>query len=144
MVFGACHVAVFCLLGVALGGESGMKTDDLPKLVYVAGAYSADSILEMCANVRRGLDLSIEVMKLGFAVYSPWTDLLLNIRYGFELEYLYRASLGILRRSDAMIVEPDHSAGSHGTSVEIKKAAEWGIPVFFALQELEKWGLSGD
>ena len=109
------------------------------KRVYVAGAYSADSTMGSLHNIRKGIRVSTEIFLMGYAPFSPWLDyqFVLMLRDGEQLsvEWFYKYSLAWLEVSDALYVLPD-SEGSVGTQMEIKKAKEWGMPVFHNKEDL--------
>jgi hypothetical protein len=109
------------------------------KRVYVAGAYGASTVNDVMGNMRRGLQLSAEVLRHGFAVYSPWTDCLLHFHQEFTIEECYSYSMPWLEVSDAVVVVEKNRETSRGTQSEIKRASELGIPVFFSKEELFAW-----
>jgi hypothetical protein len=106
------------------------------KRVYVAGAYSAPTVIEVMANMRRGLALSAEAVAAGFAVYSPWCDCLLHFLHRFELEECYAYSMPWLEVADAVLVVPEGAYQSRGTTAELARAGELQIPVFFEIRNL--------
>jgi len=105
------------------------------KRIYIAGAYSAPNVLGVMDNMRRGLKLSAQCLKAGFAVYSPWTDCLLHFHEEFTLEQCYTYSDAWLRVSDAVLLVPGWEE-SVGVRSELKVAAEIHIPVFHTLADL--------
>ena len=76
------------------------------KRVYVAGAYSADNVLGVLDNMRRGMRLSTEVFVNGFAPFCPWLDyhytLMLQEGEEISLNDYYQYSLAFLLVSDAL------------------------------------------
>lgn len=110
--------------------------------VYVAGAYSADNVLGVFENMRRGIKLSIQVRKAGFAPYSPWMDfqyyLSQDATNRFTIENCYEYSMEWLRVCDAVLLVPGWE-GSKGVSEEIDVARELDIPVFGHLAGLIEW-----
>ena len=48
--------------------------------VYVAGAYSADNVLDVLSNIRRGIRASTEIFLAGYSPFCPWLD------YHFQLQ----------------------------------------------------------
>ena len=107
--------------------------------VYVAGAYSADNVIQVLANMRRGIELSYLVLKAGFAPFVPWFDYHFSLLGDVDLEDYYEYSLAWLEASDALIVQPVGAEESTGTQKEIKRAEELGIPVFYSLDKLLEW-----
>lgn len=104
------------------------------KRVYVAGAYSADNVLDIMDNMRRGMRVSTEVLLAGFAPFCPWLDyhfqLMLRDEERLTVADYYAYSIAWLKVSDMMLVLPN-SEHSRGTQVEIGIAKEMGIPVWY-------------
>lgn len=114
--------------------------------VYVAGAYSADNVIQVLRNMKRGMKLATQAMQTGKIVpFTPWFD------YHFFLQEdeadrlitindIYEYSMSFLTDwAEAVLVQQDGWEGSKGTVAEINKATELGIPVFFTLEALESW-----
>ena len=113
------------------------------KRVYVAGAYSADNVLDLARNISRGREAALEVRLLGFADYCPWNDfeMLSLLRKGHEItvDDCYEVGLAWLEVSDALLVVEGWTM-SRGTHAEIARAEELGIPVFYSIGTLIEWG----
>ena len=108
------------------------------RCVYVAGPYSADNVLEVLDNIRRGTALAADVLQAGFAVWWPWADAaLVQIRSGFSVAQLRANSMAWLERSDAVLVARGWER-SVGTCAEIDRATALGIPVYYCLGDLVK------
>ena len=118
--------------------------DRLPIKVYVAGAYSADNVLDVLHNIRRGIRVSTQIFTLGFAPFSPWLDyhFLLQMTEAeaenITVKDFYEYSLSWLSVADAIYVLPN-SENSHGTRKEIEFARSMGIPIFTDLVHLQQW-----
>lgn len=97
---------------------------------YLAGAYSANNVIDVLGNMRRGMEASAAVLKAGFAVYSPWCDCLLHFQQAFTIDECYGYSMPWLEAADAVLVVPEGAAQSRGTQAELKRARELGIPIF--------------
>jgi len=112
------------------------------KRVYVAGAYSADNVIGLLDNMRKGMRASTEVLLSGMAPFSPWLDhhfqFMLKEGELLSVEDYYNYSLTWLEVSEAMLVLPD-STESKGTQIEIKRAQALHIPIFYTLEELKEW-----
>lgn len=108
-----------------------MPTDRMIR-VYVAGAYSADNVIDVLANMGRGMRAATKVFEAGMAPFCPWFDYHYNILSSrpVRVEELYRYSEAWLTVSDCVIVVPEWATGSKGTQAELALAAEFGIPVF--------------
>lgn len=111
------------------------------KRVYIAGAYSADNIIGVLDNIRKGIRAGTEVLLAGYAPFTPWLDYHYNLalRDGEKLTVkdFYNYSLAWLEVSDAVLVLPD-SDNSKGTRVEIEAAKKLNIPIFYDLESLKK------
>ena len=112
--------------------------------VYVAGAYSADNVLDVLNNIRRGIKLATEVFKEGLAPFCPWLDY--HYVFNFEEEYrpsvdmFYNMSIEWLKVSDAvLVVDHPNSAKSFGTKKELECAKKLHIPIFYHLKDLKDW-----
>jgi len=110
------------------------------KKVYVAGAMSADNILEMLQNIHDGIKLGAELLKRGYAPFVPHFDTAFKIQNGVDfdvpMQYYYDYTMEWLKVSDAVLVCPNWK-NSKGTLAEIEKAKELSIPVYFNLEELK-------
>jgi len=101
--------------------------------IYVAGPYSADTVLEVCKNIRRGRELVQQIEEAGFAPYDPWADFDRRVQYGASLESCYATARAWLEVADAVALV-DGWESSVGACAEVERAREVGIPVF------ENWG----
>jgi nucleoside 2-deoxyribosyltransferase len=112
------------------------------KRVYIAGSYSADNVLDVLDNMRRGMRAGVEVLLAGYAPFVPWFDfhfqLMLQEGEKLTVEQYYEYSLAWLAVSDAVLVLPN-SELSHGTQKEIGMATRLGIRVYRSLEELTTW-----
>lgn len=102
--------------------------------MYIAGPYSATSILAGLENIRRGQRAATEYLLAGYAVFCPWLDhqLFLQLREGeqIDLATIREHSMAWLSVSD-MVVVLEGWEQSEGTKAEIKRAEELGIPVTY-------------
>lgn len=110
--------------------------------VYVAGAYSADNVITVLDNMRKGMRLSVEVMLAGFSPFSPWLDyhfqLMLRADERLTVDDYYKYSMRWLEVSDAVLLV-DGWESSKGTLKELQRARELNIPVFYYLSELLRY-----
>jgi hypothetical protein len=107
--------------------------------VYVAGSYSADNVIDVLGNIRKGISVSAAIMNMGFAVFSPWLDFQLALSsYGACLikEDYQENSMAWLEVSDCVFVLPN-SEKSRGVKREIIKANKLGIPVYYKIEYLK-------
>ncbi len=103
------------------------------KKVYVAGAYSADNVLDVLKNIGRGQYYSAKIFMMGFAPFSPWLDkefVINNWDKDFTVEMFYNYSMVWLECSDIMFIVPGWE-NSVGVKEEISRAEELGIPVIY-------------
>ena len=105
--------------------------------VYVAGAYSADNVIDVLKNIGRSEWYAAQLFAEGFAPFVPWHDkdfILRRPMDDFSVENFYNYSLAWLEVSDAMLVLSGYES-SKGTVKEIEFAEERGIPVFYGLND---------
>lgn len=108
------------------------------KKVYVAGAYSADNILDCLKNVGRGEHFSSQIFMMGFAPFCPWHDkdyVIKNWDQDFTVQQFYDYSITWLEASDIVFLVPEWE-NSKGTLAEIKRAKELGLPIVESFEEL--------
>lgn len=104
------------------------------KRIYVAGPYSGPDVITILGNIKRGIELSLRIMKLGYAVYCPWLDWQFGIQADLTKEQYQANSMAWVEVSDAVVlVEGWEKSG--GTLREIARAEELGIPVFKTFED---------
>lgn len=99
------------------------------KRIYVAGAYSADNVIDVMNNVARGQKACADILAEGYAPFCPWLDYQFQFhRQDLTLEHYYNYSMAWLEvANEVWVLEGwEHSKG---TIAEIKRARELGIPV---------------
>lgn len=110
------------------------------KRVYVAGAYSADNVIQVLENMRVGMRVSTEVLLKGYAPFCPHLDyqFALMLREGEKLTvpHYYAYSMAWLEASDVILLLPN-SENSKGTQVELARANELGIPIVDSIEALD-------
>ena len=117
------------------------------KKVYVAGAYSADNVLDVLKNIGRGQYWAAQLFLKGFAPFTPWHDksfVIDNYESEFTVKMFYDYSMEWLRVSDAVFIVPNEPnlinwEDSKGTLAEIEIASSLDIPVFYNLKDLLGW-----
>lgn len=109
------------------------------KKVYVAGAMSANNILEVLNNLHDGIKLGGELLKNGYAPFVPHFDSFFKIQAGIDfsipMQFYYDYTMEWLKVSDIIVVCPNYK-NSVGVREEIKMAKELGKPVYYSLEEL--------
>lgn len=111
---------------------------DRPIRVYVAGAYSANNVLDVLKNIGRGQHYAAELFMAGFAPFCPWHDkeyVIHNWDKEMTVDMFYKYSLAWLEVSDWVFVAPEWE-NSTGTKMEIEKAKELGLPIFYSLDDI--------
>jgi hypothetical protein len=108
------------------------------KRIYIAGAYSADNVIDVLRNIGRGERLAGEVFRAGFAPFCPWHDkdyVIQSPDAEYTVQQFYDYSIAWLIVSDAVLLVPGWEK-SLGTRREIEIAEAHDIPVFETLDEL--------
>ena len=112
------------------------------KRIYIAGPYSADNVIDVLANMRRGMKLATKVFKGGFAPFCPHLDfhysLMVEEGEDFTVDDYYQYSMAWLEASDAVLLLTNWQA-STGAMAEVDRAYELGIPVFGHYEALVAW-----
>ncbi|VVB53369.1 Uncharacterised protein [uncultured archaeon] len=107
--------------------------------VYIAGAYSADNVLGVLDNIRKGMRAGVEVLLAGHAPFVPWFDhhFVFMLQEGEKLTVpdFYAYSMAWLEVADIVLVLPGFE-NSKGTLAEITRAKELLIPVVYSMGEL--------
>lgn len=111
------------------------------KRVYVAGCYSANNVITVLDNMRKGIRMSTRVLLAGFSVFSPWLDyhftLALQGDEKLTVDDYYGYSISWLEVSDIMLVLPGYET-SKGTLNEISVAKDLDIPIYYSFDDLIK------
>jgi len=109
------------------------------KRIYIAGAYSANNVITVLDNMRKGMRLATKVFLLGYSPFCPWLDfhfqLMLKEGEILTVEDYYRYSIAWLEVSDAMLLVPGYSQ-SPGTLKEICIAIDLNIPIYHDIKDL--------
>jgi hypothetical protein len=104
------------------------------KRIYLAGSYSADNIIGVLDNIRKGQRAGAVAMMRGYAVFCPWLDYQLHfhLREGETIpKKIYQDnSMAWLEVSNEVWVLPGYE-NSNGTKREIARANELKIPVTY-------------
>lgn len=113
------------------------------KRIYLAGAYSADNIIGVLDNIRKGQRAGAIAMMRGHACFVPWLDYQLHfhLREGevIEKKTYQDQSMAWLEVSTEVWVLPGWE-NSNGTKREIARAQELRIPVKYLTDEFFKRG----
>lgn len=109
-------------------------------VIYVAGPLSAPTPTGVPTNVARAIDVSNELVKMGYAPIVPHLSYYQNLRAkalgeGIDYETWMSIDFRLIEKCDAMFV----IAQSPGTNREILFAHDLGIPIFTSLEQLEEY-----
>ena len=104
------------------------------KRIYLAGAYSADNVLQVLHNIRLGISVASKFTKQGLAVFCPFLDYQYSFFHDLTIQDYYEYSLAFLAVCDEIWVLP-HYEKSKGTLQELQFAKERNIPIKFLTEE---------
>ncbi len=117
------------------------------KRIYVAGPYSCEGRCKPLGvdleYMRKGLEVSVKLLKMGYAPFCPWLDYLFQLvpgGNGLKRNDYYEYSLAWLKVSDAMLVI-ELRKHSIGTAKEIEIAKQCGIPIYYSIDDLNVIGV---
>ena len=99
------------------------------KYVYIAGPYTGNE----GRNVRHAMAVASNLMASGLVPYVPHLSHFMDIVFPHDYEEWIAYDLEWLRVCDVLLRLPGESTGADR---ETKQAEEWGIPVYYSLQEL--------
>lgn len=110
----------------------------MPKLIFVAGPYTAPTDAEIEANIQRCERLSLEAIALGCGVICANS---MGRRWDGKtptLEQVMVSTKLCLSRCDGLLVAEGWES-STGTKQEIEEAVRLGIPTFYSLDKLKEF-----
>ena len=108
------------------------------KRVYLAGAYSADNVIDVLKNIGIGEFYAAQIFKKGYYPFVPWCDRIfvqLNFDVDFNVEMFYKYSMAYLEVCELMFLVPGWEK-SKGTLKEIERVKELGIRIVTNLEDL--------
>ena len=117
------------------------------KRIYPAGKIQDATIDKTFRNINAGLDWESRLRNLKFAPFPVFEDFMLIMRTGpdIRIEQIYGASMVWMEVADAVFVHPDSDwKSSHGCKLEIERARELGIRVFYDIESLCTWARGGE
>ena len=106
-------------------------------LIYVSGKYSAPTLEEKEYNTNLAIDAGIQVMLKGHEVIVPhlshWLDLRAQSK-GITLTWqdFMDTDIEIIKRCDAIL----YISSSKGADLELEEAKNWGLEVFYSIDEV--------
>ena len=106
--------------------------------VYIAGAISAPNLIQGLTNIKRGIEAGHDLLKAGYAPFTPHLDFLFLLVRGpekIEVQDFYDYSLAWMEQAQAILVLPN-SENSKGVQAELVRAQELNIPIYDTMEEL--------
>lgn len=110
------------------------------KLVYVAGAFRAQTPWQVEFNVRKAEGVALQVAVAGAVPVCPHT-MYRFFDKSLPDSFWLGATLELLRKCDAIIMVHGWK-DSNGACAERKEAESLGIPIFESPKEIETWIVS--
>lgn len=106
--------------------------------LYIAHRYTAPTMAEKLANVRSSTALMVECVKRGHLVHNPLQHTyVLDGLPPNEFDYFMALDLGILRRwATSLLWIPEFCNGSRGAELELKVCENYGLEVFWSLDDV--------
>lgn len=98
--------------------------------VYIASPYTKGDV---GANVRRQIDAADDLMNMGLLPFAPLMAHFHHMIHPHEYEYWITYDLGWLESCDCLLRLEGESVGA---DVEVEKAKELGLPIFYSIREL--------
>ena len=97
--------------------------------IYVAGPYSADNVITVLNNMRKGIQASDKLMAMGYSPFCPFLDYHFQLQSEHVLQDFYDYSMTWLEKSDIVVCLPGWIQ-SKGCRAEVARAKELSIPIF--------------
>lgn len=113
-----------------------MKT---PRLVYLAGPYTAPTRAGVEVNIRAAEDVGIEVARLGAFPVLPHANCA-RPEFSDVQPYTFwiDGTMALMFACEAVLMLPNYQQ-SPGACGELSAANSAGMPVFYSLDELKAW-----
>lgn len=108
------------------------------KRIYIAGPYNGPDVINVLANMRRGIAASVELVRAGHAVWCPWLDFQFGLIAEIPMADYKRNSLAWVEVSDAILLL-DGWEKSQGCRAELEEARSCGIGIFTSIESLLDW-----
>lgn len=108
-------------------------------IIYISGPYTADTVEGKLQNTQNTIDVGIELIRKGHTVIIPHLSHYTDMRaqeLGIDIswETWMKQDLELLERCDALYFIGE----SRGANLEREKALDWGLPVYYSLEEVPK------
>jgi hypothetical protein len=103
------------------------------KKIFISGPYTKG---DTALNVKKAMDVSNTLMEKGFAPYCPHLTHFLHMNHWQPYEKWLELDCIYLVLCDAVLRLPGES---NGADKEVALAIEKNIPIFYSIEELEKF-----
>lgn len=100
------------------------------KFVYVASPYTKGDV---AVNVRNNIEAANRLAELGFVPFVPLLTHFWHMMFPHPYEFWCEQDMEWLERCDCILRLPGESRGA---DVEVERACELGLPVFYSVEEL--------
>lgn len=110
------------------------------KKIYIAGKYDDTNVIDVLGNIRKGIELAVQVLKNGDIPFCPFLDFMFAlVDKGYQLGIVdfRNYSMEWLKVCDEVWLL-DNWRTSGGCKAEIKEAKELGIPVLESVEWFPK------
>ena len=116
------------------------------EVIYVAGPYRAKTKEQRDKNIIEASKLGVKVWEIGMVPIVPHNNCRKFEDYTDKVtdETYLNGGLALMHRCDAILVVENNWIKSEGTRIEILHAMRYHIPIFFNIEDLQRWGKTHD
>lgn len=117
-----------------------------PLKIYVAGPISAPTHAEVKANAERAIDAGIRLIYKGHHPFVPhlsvWTNVLAQQSYTTEISWQTWMDIDdvFLQCCDALL----YLGSSRGADIELARAKELGLKIYYSVEEVPVAEVDGE
>lgn len=109
------------------------------RVIYVAGPISPSNGRTMLDNINQARQLAVEVWRVGAYPFTPHLNSTDGVLRGMVSgSDIYLADLAMLERCDAVLLMEGWET-SRGANYEVAWADYKDKPVFYSIEQLERW-----
>jgi hypothetical protein len=108
----------------------------LPKLIYIASAYTASTAEQIENNIRTQIWAGHAVIDMGHVPVVPNLNHFMDAIQRRTYSEWMACDFALIKRCDAVLRLPGHSPGADR---EVELAQGIGLPVLKSLSELREW-----
>lgn len=114
-------------------------------IIYISGPYSAPTQAQVWNNVFAATDAGVEIREKGHYPLVPHLydefDAMAKLKgTNFTWQDYIDMDLAFLERCDALL----YLGSSKGADIELARAKELGLPIFYSVDEVPDVGASAD